>query len=75
MNHDSYRDACVQAVSLAAQDLGLNAAALAEEIAHGEIGLLIRYLRRAAPFVDDAVLRADIDALLHRLTAWTGQTP
>lgn len=66
---------CTRAVETAAADLGLDAQAFAAELAQGEIGLLIRYLRAAAPYVDDLELRARIDALLHRLTAWTGRDP
>jgi hypothetical protein len=62
----------VRAVTTAAHDLGLDPALFVEELAQGEIGLLITYLRAAVPFVDDVDLRARIEALLHRLTAWTG---
>lgn len=62
---------CTRAVTTAARDLRLDPAALAEELAQGEIGLLITYLRAAAPHVDDLELRGRIDSLLHRLTAWT----
>lgn len=61
----------VRAVELAAQDLGLNPLLLARELAQGEVGLLISYLRAAAPAVDDLGLRDRIDRLLHRLTDWT----
>jgi hypothetical protein len=60
-----------QAVEIAANDLGLNPLLLARELAQGEIGLLISYLRGAAPHVDDLDLRIRIDRLLHRLTDWT----
>ncbi len=60
-----------QAVETAAGDLGLNPLLFARELAQGEIGLLISYLRAAAPYVDDLDLRVRIDRLLHRLTEWT----
>ena len=62
---------CVQAVSTAAFDLGLDPVLFAEELAQGEIGLLIHYLAEAAAHVDDVELRERIEALLHRLTDWT----
>jgi hypothetical protein len=62
---------CVRAVSTAAHDLGLDPALFAEELAQGEIGLLIHYLDRAAGCVEDLELREQIEALLHRLTTWT----
>jgi hypothetical protein len=62
---------CVQAVSTAAFDLGLDPVLFAEELAQGEIGLLIHYLAEAAGHVDDVELRERIQALLHRLTDWT----
>jgi hypothetical protein len=63
---------CVQAVSTAAFDLGLDPVLFAEELAQGEIGLLIHYLAQAAAHVDgDVELRERIEALLHRLTDWT----
>lgn len=62
---------CVRAVTVAAHDLGLDPGLFAEELAQGEIGLLVHYLAEAAPFVDDMELRVKIDGLLHRLTAWT----
>lgn len=68
---DEFEDLCVQAVEIASRDLGLDPGALVAELAHGEIGLLITYLRAAAPSVGDPELRANVDALLHRLTAWT----
>lgn len=64
---------CVQAVTIAALDLGLDPEAFAVELAQGEIGLLVNYLRRAAPDVKDPELQADIGALLHRLTTWTAR--
>jgi hypothetical protein len=63
---------CVQAVTTAARDLHLDPGALVEELAQGEIGLLIAYLGEAAEHVDEVELRERIEALLHRLTAWTG---
>lgn len=64
-------DLCVRAVTTAAYDLGLDPALFAEELAQGEIGLLIHYLAEAGEHVADLELRGRIDALLHRLTAWT----
>lgn len=69
---DHFQELCVQAVTVAARDLSLDPTLFVEELAQGEIGLLISYLRAAAPHVDDPDLRARIDALAHRLTAWTG---
>lgn len=63
---------CVRAVVVAAHDLGLDPRAFAEEVAQGEVALLVHYLREAAAHVDDLALRTRIDELLHRLTAWTG---
>ena len=60
-----------RAVETAASDLGLNPLLFARELAQGEIGLLISYLRAAAGHVDDLDLRVRIDRLLHRLTDWT----
>lgn len=60
-----------RAVEIAASDLGLNPLLLARELAQGEIGLLISYLRAAARHVTDLDLRVRIDRLLHRLTDWT----
>jgi hypothetical protein len=60
-----------QAVVTASRDHGLDPHAFAEELAQGEIGLLISYLAAASPHVTDLELRTRIDALLHRLTAWT----
>jgi hypothetical protein len=62
---------CEQAVEIAASDLGLNPLLLARELAQGEIGLLISYLREAAEHVADLELRVRIDRLLHRLADWT----
>lgn len=62
---------CVQAVETAALDMGLNPLLFARELAQGEIGLLISYLRTASGHVDDLDLRVRIDRLLHRLTDWT----
>jgi hypothetical protein len=66
-------DLCTRAVVTAARDLELDPHAFAEELAQGEIGLLVRYLGEAAAHVEDLDLRTRIDALLHRLTAWTGR--
>lgn len=60
-----------RAIETAASDLGLNPLLFARELAQGEIGLLISYLRAAAAHVDDLDLRTRIDSLLHRLTDWT----
>jgi hypothetical protein len=60
-----------RAIETAASDLGLNPLLFARELAQGEIGLLISYLRAAAGHVDDLGLRTRIDQLLHRLTDWT----
>lgn len=68
---DELAELAVRAVELAAQDLGLNPLLLARELAQGEIGLLISYLRAASAGVDDLDLRDRIDRLLHRLTDWT----
>lgn len=64
-------DLCVQAVSTAAFDLGLDPVLFAGELAQGEVGLLIHYLDEAVAHVDDVELRERIEALLHRLTDWT----
>ena len=61
----------VRAVETAASDLGLNPLLFARELAQGEIGLLISYLRATAAHVDDLELRTRVDRLLHRLTDWT----
>ncbi|HEX6038483.1 MAG TPA: hypothetical protein VFZ20_10610 [Longimicrobium sp.] len=60
-----------RAIETAAGDLGLNPLLFARELAQGEIGLLVSYLRAAAEHVTDLDLRTRIDALLHRLTEWT----
>lgn len=60
-----------QAIETAAGDLGLNPLLFARELAQGEIGLLVSYLRAAAEHVTDLDLRVRIDHLLHRLTEWT----
>ena len=65
-------DLCVQAVSTAAWDLGLDPALFAGELAQGEIGMLIHYLDQAAGHVPDLELRERMQALVHRLTDWTG---
>lgn len=61
----------IQAVETAALDMGLNPLLFARELAQGEIGLLVSYLRAASAHVDDLDLRDRIDRLLHRLTEWT----
>ena len=71
---EELEELCVRAITVAAADLGLNPRAFAEELAQGEIGLLISYLRQAATQVEDLELRTHIDQLLHRLTFWTGRT-
>jgi hypothetical protein len=63
---------CERAVRTAAADLGLDPLLFARELAQGEIGLMVSYLRAAAAEVEDVALRVRIDSLLHRLTAWTG---
>lgn len=73
MPDDDLSELAIRAVTTAARDLSLDPELFAEELAQGEIGLLISYLRAAAPFVHDVDLRARIEALLHRLTAWTGE--
>jgi hypothetical protein len=60
-----------RAVEIAAADLGLDPLLFARELAQGEVGLLISYLRAAAGHVEDLELRVRIDHLLHRLTEWT----
>ncbi|MDB4948477.1 MAG: hypothetical protein JWM27_1126 [Gemmatimonadetes bacterium] len=69
---DSFEEQCVEAVTTAAADLGLDPRALVAELAQGEIGLLVTYLRAASDEVADLDLRERIDELLHRLTTWTG---
>ena len=64
-------DLAERAIETAASDLGLNPLLFARELAQGEIGLLISYLRASAAYVDDLDLRVRIDRLLHRLTDWT----
>ncbi len=68
---DDLADLCVRAVEVAAHDLGLDPRSFAEELSQGEVALLVGYLGEAALCVDDLDLRTRIDALLHRLTAWT----
>jgi hypothetical protein len=68
---DSFAEMCVEAVTVAAADLGLDPRALAAELAQGEIALLITYLRAASDEVADLDLRTRVDELLHRLTTWT----
>ncbi len=60
-----------RAVVVAAHDLGLDPRLFVEELAQGEIGLLVRYLAEAREHVHDLDLGLRVDALLHRLTAWT----
>jgi hypothetical protein len=67
-----FADLCVQAVTTAARDLNLDPEMFVEELAQGEIGLLIGYLRETVGHVEEVELRTRVDALLHRLTAWTG---
>ena len=69
---DELSELAVQAVVTAARDLNLDPELFVEELAQGEIALLVTYLRAAAPSVADLELRTRIAALLHRLTAWTG---
>ena len=73
MPDDALGGLALDAVLTAARDLHLDPAAFAEELAQGEIGLLVTYLRSAAPYVTDLDLRERIELLLHRLTAWTGE--
>ena len=68
---DSFQELCVEAVTVAAADLGLDPGALAAELAQGEVALLVTYLRAASEHVPDLALRTRIDELLHRLTTWT----
>jgi hypothetical protein len=68
----SFAEVAASAVHLAARQLELDPEAFLQEIAQGEISLLIRYLAEAAPHLDDVELRGRIDGLLHRLTFWTG---
>jgi hypothetical protein len=68
----SFAEVAANAVVMAARQLDLDPEAFLEELAQGEIALLVRYLAEAAPRVDDLELRARIDGLLHRLTFWTG---
>lgn len=72
VRHDGdLAELCVRAVTVAAADLGLDALALAGELAQGEVALLVNYLAEAAEHVDDLDLRTRIDTLLYRLTEWT----
>lgn len=68
---DGLPELCVRAVAVAAADLGLDPRAFAEELAQGEVALLISYLAEAREHVGDLDLGTRIDALIHRLTAWT----
>lgn len=72
---DDLSELAVQAVVTAARDLNLDPELFVEELAQGEIALLIHYLRAAAPSVEDLDLRERIESLLYRLTAWTGTAP
>lgn len=67
-------DLCVRAVAVAAHDLGLDPRLFAEELAQGEVALLVKYLRETAPAVAGLPLRTRVDELLHRLTTWTAAT-
>jgi len=69
----SFAEVAASAVRLAADHLELDPEAFLEELAQGEIALLVRYLAEAAPRIDDLELRGRIDGLLHRLTFWTGR--
>jgi hypothetical protein len=69
----SFAEVAASAVRLAADQLDLDPEAFLEELAQGEIALLVRYLAEAAPRIEDMELRARIDGLLHRLTFWTGR--
>lgn len=62
-----WEENCIQAVRITAADLALDPAALAAELAQGEVALLYNYLHSAAPFVEDLELRTSIDLLLYRL--------
>jgi hypothetical protein len=68
----SFAEVAANAVVMAARQLELDPEAFRQELAQGEIALLVRYLAEAAPRVDDLELRGRIDGLLHRLTFWTG---
>ena len=68
----SFAEVAASAVRLAAQQLDLDPDAFLQELAQGEISLLVHYLAEAAPHVKDLELRTRIDGLLHRLTFWTG---
>lgn len=68
---DDHEELCVRAVEIAAMDLGLDPEAFAVELAQGEIGLLVTYLRTASAEVRNAEQRANMEALVHRLTTWT----
>jgi hypothetical protein len=69
---DGFAEVAANAVRLAARQLDLDPEAFLQELAQGEIALLVRYLDEAAPRIDDLELRTRIDGLLHRLTFWTG---
>lgn len=70
---ESLEELATRAVSVAAHDLGLEPHLFAEELAQGEIALLVRYLAAAREHVHELPLASQVDELLHRLTAWTGE--
>jgi hypothetical protein len=67
-----FAEVAANAVLMAARQLELDPEAFLQEIAQGEIALLVHYLAEAAPHIEDIELRGRIDGLLHRLTFWTG---
>lgn len=69
----TFAEVAASAVTLAARQLDLDPEAFVQELAQGEIALLVHYLERAAEHVPDLELRTRIDELLHRLTFWTGR--
>lgn len=69
----SFPEVAASAVRLAAEQLALDPEAFLDELAQGEIALLVRYLEEAAVHVDDLDLRTRIDGLVHRLTVWTAR--
>ena len=69
---DGFQETAAAAVRLAARQLDLDPDAFVQELAQGEIALLVRYLHEASLEVGDLDLRTRIDGLLHRLTFWTG---
>lgn len=70
---ESLEELATRAVRVAAHDLGLEPHLFAEELAQGEIALLVRYLAAARAHVHELPLASRVDELLHRLTAWTGE--